>query len=89
MLGPVLGTGYRKGGLDLLPTQGESSLAGERDTWNPVILLRDERSGEGLGKPELRDLGCRGTRKGLPEERACDLGIEGCVRICQKRRSPF
>lgn len=33
-----------------------------------MTLLRDERSEEGLGKPELKDLNCRGTRKGFPEE---------------------
>lgn len=33
-----------------------------------MTLPRDERSEEGLGKQELKDLDCRGTRKGFPEE---------------------
>lgn len=33
-----------------------------------MTLLRDERSEEGLGKPELRDLNGRGTTKGFPGE---------------------
>lgn len=41
------------------------------------MLPRDERSEEDLGRPEPRDLSCRGIWKGFPEEGACDLGIEG------------
>lgn len=75
--------------MDLSPTKGNSSLGGG-ETLNPVTLLRDERSEEGLGKPELKDVNCRGTQKGFPEEGACDLGMGGQSKFARREEGkPF